>query len=120
MFAEATGDRQWIHVDTERAKRELPDGRTIAHGNLILSLIPLLSEQIKRVVGIDQAINYGFNRVRFVQPVNVGDAIRITEKVLAFEPAGENSVRVRSGIEIAKKGADGIVCAVEEITLYRS
>lgn len=117
-FADATEDHQWIHVDRERAQRELPEGRTIAHGNLILSLIPLLSSGIKQVSGIDQAINYGFDRIRFIRPVHSGDAIRIREALISAEEGANGSVRVRSRIEIEKSGSESPVAIVEEITLY--
>src|ERR1700719_4991091 len=65
-FADATGDHQWIHVDVERAKREMPNGKTIAHGYLTLSLIPLLAQSVARVKGRSRSINYGSNKVRFL------------------------------------------------------
>jgi acyl dehydratase len=74
-FAEATGDHQWIHVDTERAKGG-PFGTTIAHGFLTLSLLPLLVGQTYRVEGTKMGVNYGFNRVRFTSPVPVGSKVR--------------------------------------------
>jgi acyl dehydratase len=76
LFAEATGDRQWIHVDVERARRESPFGGPIAHGFLTLSLLPMLFGQSVRVVGAVMGINYGLNRVRFTAPVPVGSAVR--------------------------------------------
>ena len=76
-FADATGDHQWIHVDPERAAAG-PFGATIAHGYLTLSLIPILTQQIYSVQGVSAGINYGLNRVRFIQPVPVGSRIRST------------------------------------------
>ncbi len=75
-FAEATGDRQWIHVDPERARRESPYRATIAHGYLTLSLIPHLIESCIRIDGIAMAINYGLDRVRLPAPVVVGSRLR--------------------------------------------
>src|SRR3954449_8741760 len=72
QFAEATGDHQWIHVDVERAKTEMPGGRTIAHGYLTLSLLPRLGETIYRIRNTSRAINYGANKVRFTAPVPSG------------------------------------------------
>ena len=69
LFAEATGDHQWIHIDVERASREMPGGKTIAHGFLTLSLLPRLSPMIYRVVKRSRSINYGTNKVRFTAPV---------------------------------------------------
>ena len=76
-FAEATGDRQWIHVDVERARRESPYGATIAHGFLSLSLMSqFLREAIELPASVKQTINYGLNRVRFPAPVSAGENIR--------------------------------------------
>jgi len=73
-FADATGDHQWIHVDVERAKTEMPNGQTIAHGFLTLSLVPLLSAQTLTVNKRSRGINYGSNKVRFTNMVRVGQA----------------------------------------------
>ena len=70
-FAEATGDHQWIHVDVERAKREMPGGKTIAHGYLTLSLLPRLSHGIYTIRRRSRGINYGSNKVRFTAPVTM-------------------------------------------------
>src|SRR3954466_8381404 len=71
-FADATGDHQWIHVDVERAKREMPGGKTIAHGYLTLSLIAGLAHQTHDIRHRSRGINYGSDRVRFTAPVQVG------------------------------------------------
>ncbi|MGI8939261.1 MAG: MaoC family dehydratase [Iamia sp.] len=76
-FAEATGDHQWIHVDVERAKAESPFGGPIAHGYLTLSLGPTLAPQIMAVEGINMAVNYGCEKVRFPSPVPVGAKLRL-------------------------------------------
>ena len=76
-FAEATGDHQWIHVDVERAKREMPGGKTIAHGYLTLSLLPRLSHAIYTIRKRSRGINYGSNRVRFTSPVPAGARVRL-------------------------------------------
>jgi len=77
FFADATGDRQWIHIDTERARAEMPQGKTIAHGFLTLSLLSLLVKEAVLVKGnFTHGINYGFNRVRFANPVPVDSHIR--------------------------------------------
>ncbi len=75
-FAETTEDRQWIHLDAERAERESPFRATIAHGFLTLSLISHLMKQAVEIRGLRMAINYGLNRVRFTSPVVVGARIR--------------------------------------------
>ena len=77
LFAEATGDHQWIHVDPERAKAESPFGGPIAHGYLTLSLGPVLAPQIMRVEGIKMGVNYGAGKVRFPAPVPVGAKLRL-------------------------------------------
>jgi len=84
MFADATGDHQWIHVDVERAKKEMPGGKTIAHGFLTLSLLPRLTTS--RVRKSSRGINYGSNRVRFTNPVQVGSRVRLSQKLKAVEP----------------------------------
>lgn len=78
-FARATGDMNWIHVDVERAKREMPGGKTIAHGFLTLSLIPRLSKTVYHIQQRAKGFNYGSNRVRFTAPVPVGSRVRLTE-----------------------------------------
>jgi len=75
-FAEATGDHQWIHVDVERAKREMPGGKTIAHGYLTLSLVPRMASSLVEVTKRSRGINYGSNKVRFTSPVPAGARIR--------------------------------------------
>ncbi|MEO0998952.1 MAG: MaoC family dehydratase, partial [Pseudomonadota bacterium] len=75
-FAEATGDRQWIHVDPERAAAELPDGRTIAHGYLTLALIPALTGDFVEMQNLERVINFGCNKVRFYTAVNTGGRVR--------------------------------------------
>ena len=86
LFAEATGDHQWIHIDVERASREMPGGKTIAHGFLTLSLLPRLSPMIYRVVKRSRSINYGTNKVRFTGPVPAGSRVRLHLTVKAVEP----------------------------------
>ena len=76
-FAQVTGDRQWIHVDVERARREAPGGHTVAHGFLTLSLLPRLQQSIYRIVHRSRGVNYGLDRVRFVSPVAAGARIRL-------------------------------------------
>src|SRR3954466_12581165 len=82
--AEATGDHQWIHVDVERATREI--GGPIAHGYLTLSLIPYLAMQTVSVEGVTRGINYGSNKVRFMHPVKVGKRVRLRQKLAKVQP----------------------------------
>ena len=86
-FANATGDRQWIHVDPERASREAPGGKTIAHGFLTLSLIPMLGAKTDgpKIEGIKMGVNYGGNKVRFLAPVRSGKRVRSHVKLLELD-----------------------------------
>jgi acyl dehydratase len=92
-FADATGDHQWIHVDVERAKREMPGGTTIAHGFLTLSLIAGLAHQTHEIHGRSRGINYGSDRVRFTSPVPSGSRVRLHQKLLKVEEI-EGGVRM--------------------------
>src|SRR5215469_18476501 len=99
-FAEATGDHQWIHVDVERAKKEMPGGKTIAHGYLTLSLIPMLSHQISHINDVKRGINYGCNRVRFTSPVPAGARVRARSKLLAADPMDGGGVRLTNQVTV--------------------
>jgi acyl dehydratase len=113
-FAEATGDHQWIHVDVERATKEL--GAPIAHGYLTLSLLPMLSAQIMRVENVTRGINFGCNKVRFTNMVPVGSRVRLRQKCLNVEArAGGKQVTMESTIEIEGKDRPGAV--VEAISI---
>lgn len=84
-FAEATGDRQWIHVDVERARRELAGGSTIAHGYLLLALLPRLEKMIWTIELRSRGLNYGLDRVRFVSPVQAGVRVRLHQTLRRAE-----------------------------------
>jgi acyl dehydratase len=84
-FADATGDHQWIHVDVERAKREMPGGKTIAHGFLTLSLLAGMAHQIYEIHKRSRGINYGSNKVRFTAPVSVGSRVRLCQTLKNVE-----------------------------------
>jgi len=86
LFAEATGDHQWIHVDPERAKKESPFGGPIAHGYLTLSLLPMLVPQIVEITGFRMGVNYGTDKVRFPSPVPVGSRVRAGAVLDSAEP----------------------------------
>ncbi|HEV2784276.1 MAG TPA: MaoC family dehydratase [Actinophytocola sp.] len=115
LFADATGDHQWIHVDTERAATG-PFGGTIAHGYLTLSLIPMLAQQIYRVDNLKMGINYGSNKVRFPATVPVGSRIRAGSELIDVVPAklGTQFI-VRTTVEI--EGNDKPACVAETIVL---
>jgi acyl dehydratase len=113
-FAEATGDFQWIHVDVERANREL--GGPIAHGYLTLSLIPFLSRSVVEVAGVARALNYGSDKVRFVNTVKVGKRIRLRARLLSAElKSGGLQAKYENTIEI--EGETKPACVAETLTL---
>jgi acyl dehydratase len=118
QFAACTGDRQWIHVDVERARRESPFGTPIAHGYLILALLPQFQFAIGMVPpGIDTALNYGLDRVRFLAPVKTGARIRNRLELLMAEDKGGGRVLIttRNTIEIA--GQDKPAMIAETLAL---
>ena len=111
-FAEASGDHQWIHVDVERATKEL--GAPIAHGYLTLSLLPMLAAQIMRVEGVQRGINFGCNKVRFTNMVPVGSRVRLRQKCMKVEDrAGGKQITMESTIEI--DGKERPACVAESI-----
>lgn len=117
QFAEATADHQWIHVDTERAARELPDGKTIAHGYLTLALIPALTGNFVEVKNLTRAINFGLNKVRFYTPLPSGSRVRARATVIqARRRAGALLLtsEVRIEIENERKPA----CVAETLGMY--
>ena len=117
QFAEATADYQWIHVDTERAARELPDGKTIAHGYLTLALIPALTAKFVRVDNVARAINFGMNKVRFYTPVPAGARVRARAKVLqARRRAG--ALLLTSEVRIEVEGERKPACVAETLGMY--
>jgi len=93
-FAEATGDHQWLHVDTERAGREMPDGKTIAHGFLVLSLIPGMAADLGDVDHLNNTINYGLNKVRFTAMVQVESRVRLRQTLKSAEKLKDGSVHL--------------------------
>ncbi|MBS0643454.1 MAG: MaoC family dehydratase [Acetobacteraceae bacterium] len=115
-FADATGDHQWIHVDIERAKKEMPNGQTIAHGFLTLSLLPRLMAGIYKVRKTSRGINYGSNKVRFTSPVPAGSRVRLHQAVKAVEDI-KGGVRVISDCTIELEGADKPAVVAEFISL---
>ena len=117
QFAESTADHQWIHVDTERAARELPQGKTIAHGYLTLALIPALTGKFVEVKNLTRAINFGLNKVRFYTPLLSGSRVRARATVLqARRRAGALLLtsEVRIEIEDERKPA----CVAETLGMY--
>jgi len=92
-FAEVTGDRQWIHVDVERATREI--GGTIAHGFLTVSMLSAMTYTVMAVEDSSRGVNYGFNKLRFISPVPAGSRVRLHEVLTACEPKGDGLALTR-------------------------
>jgi len=116
LFADATGDHQWIHVDPERAAKG-PFGKTIAHGYLTLSLASFFLPQIVEVRGISMGVNYGLDKVRFPAPVPAGSRVRAgAELVKAEEVKGGVQATIRVTIQV--EGADRPSCIADTISRY--
>jgi len=118
QFAEATEDRQWIHLDRERAEKESPFGTTIAHGFLTLSLISRFMKDVIQVrSGVGMAINYGLNRVRFPAPVRVGSKIRARATLLSVKEVSGAYEAVFS-VTVENEGGEKPCCVAESIVRY--
>jgi acyl dehydratase len=114
LFADATGDHQWIHVDVERANRESPFGGPIAHGYLTLSLLIPMWSQVLSVPDAKMAVNYGLNKVRFPAPVPVGSKLRLTATLADVEEIrGGYQLTVAAVIE--REGGEKPVCIAEPV-----
>ncbi len=105
-FADATGDHQWIHVDVERARREMPGGTTIAHGYLTLSLVPRLAATLLQVTKRSRGVNYGSNKVRFTGPVPAGSRVRLRQRIVNAEEVPGNGVRMTSEMTVEVEGQE--------------
>jgi len=116
LFADATGDHQWIHVDPERAASG-PFGGTIAHGLFTLSLLPVFLHQLYEVEGISMAVNYGLDKVRFPAPVPVGSRVRATSRIDAVEKL-ENAAQGTLTTTIEVEGSERPACVVTSIVRY--
>ncbi|OOG40980.1 MaoC family dehydratase [Polaromonas sp. A23] len=114
LFAEATGDHQWIHVDPEKA-RGGPFGGPIAHGFLTLSLLPKFFESSFEIVQSRMGVNYGLNKVRFVAPVPVGSRLRARMKLLACQPIENDGVQMTWEVTVEREGAAKPVCVAESL-----
>lgn len=115
-FAEATGDHQWIHVDEARAK-EGPFGSTIAHGFLTLSLLPALLAEVYRVDGVRMGINYGLNRVRFINPVRVGSSVRAVMTVAEVDQQADY-VQVTAKAVVEIQGIEKPAAVAETVSRF--
>ncbi len=114
LFAEATGDHQWIHVDPERAKNG-PFGAPIAHGYLTLSLLPLLFATAMKIENTRMGVNYGLNKVRFITPVPVGSRVRAHLKLLASDPIPGDGVQQTWEVTVELEGAPKPACVAESL-----
>lgn len=117
LFAQATGDHQWIHVDVEKA-RNGPFGAPIAHGFLTLSLIPKFVESALKIVETRMGVNYGLNKVRFTAPVPVGSRLRAHMKLLKSEPLDKGGAQMTWEIAIEREGSDKPVCIAESLARH--
>jgi acyl dehydratase len=118
LFADATGDHQWIHVDIERAKNG-PFGGPIAHGYLTLSLLPTLLDEIMEVSSVAMLVNYGLNKLRFPAPVPVGSKVRAGASVAEVEDVA-GGVQVILAVTFEVEGATKPVCVAEVVFRYYS
>jgi acyl dehydratase len=115
LFADATGDHQWIHVDVERCRRESPFGSTIAHGFLTLSLLPLMMSSSIRMSDVKMAVNYGLNKVRFMAPVPVGSRVRGRIRLISVDDIS-GGAQMLWEVTMEREGGDKPVCVAESIS----
>lgn len=116
LFADATGDHQWIHVDPEKAAAG-PFGTTIAHGYLTLSLLPVLVPQLMRVDNVKMGINYGVNKVRFPATVPVGSRLRATATIAEVTEVS-GGVQLTTTVTVERDGGDKPVCVAETVSRF--
>ena len=116
LFADATDDHQWIHVDPERAANG-PFGGTIAHGLLTLSLLPHFTHQLYTVDNVAMAINYGYNKVRFITPVRVGSKIRARAEIAKVDQLG-GAVQATVTVTVEIEGSDKPAAVAESIVRF--
>lgn len=117
LFADATGDHQWIHVDPDRAAAG-PFGKTIAHGYLTLSLVNLFLPQILDVRGISMGVNYGSDKLRFPAPVPVGSRVRGRGELIEVEETKDGGVQAKIRVTVEIEGGTRPACVVETISRY--
>ncbi|WP_137123631.1 MaoC family dehydratase [Roseomonas sp. HF4] len=117
-FAEVTGDHQWIHVDVARARAEMPGGKTIAHGYLLLSLLPKLGAGVYRLAWPSRTLNYGSDKVRIVNPVQAGARVRLRQALVAVDDGanGTHRITVRQTMEIEGQEKPALVADTIRMT----
>jgi acyl dehydratase len=117
LFAQATGDHQWIHTDVDRA-RAGPFGTTIAHGFLTLSLVPLFFQRTIQIREARMAINYGLNKVRYITPVPVGSRLRARLHPLSCDGIDKEGVQVAWKVTVEREGSERPVCVAEWLSRH--
>ena len=117
LFAQATGDHQWIHVDPERA-RAGPFGAPIAHGFLTLSLLPKFFESSFEIRQTRMGVNYGLNKVRFTAPVPVGSRLRARMTLLQAKPIDNQGMQMTWSVAVEREGSDKSVCVAESLARH--
>jgi acyl dehydratase len=117
-FAEATCDEQWIHLDLERAEKELPGGRTLAHGLLSLSLAPMFIRSVMGLKGLKNTVNYGADRIRYLSPVPAGSRIRGRTTITEAENVPPDGLRVNYHMVIEIEGGQRPACVADLIALH--
>lgn len=117
MFAEATGDHQWLHVDPERSANG-PFGRTIAHGFLTLSLVNMALPELFMPDNLDWGVNYGVDRVRFPAPVPVGSRIRIHGEILDAQDLGDRMIQTKVRLTVEIEGSAKPACVADTLQRY--
>jgi acyl dehydratase len=117
-FADATGDHQWIHVDVDRAKNEMPGGKCIAHGFLTLSLIPQLMYEMVKVEKLQQGINYGSNKLRFTNMVPAGSRVRLGMTIKEINDISGNGIQMITEARMEIDGQERPALVSESITAY--
>jgi acyl dehydratase len=115
QFAEVSGDDQWIHVDTERAKTESPFGTTVAHGNLTLSMIDGFRSGLMESSGFKMGVNYGWNKVRFPAPVPAGSRIRASIETLSVDEIGGGWYQIAQKWTVEVEGNEKPACVAESV-----
>ena len=118
LFADATGDHQWIHVDPERAAAESPFGGPVAHGFLTLSLFIPMWSQVLAVTDVKMAVNYGLNKVRFPAPVPAGSRVRLTATLAGAEGIKGGGVQAAVDVVMQLEGSDKPVCVAQMVHRY--
>lgn len=118
-FAELTGDQQWVHTDTEKAKKWLPDGRIIAHGYLTLSLLSNLLYGLVEIKGIQSFVNYGMNKLRFIHPVSVDSRVRLKAELKEATKTDNSTIQILLHCTMEIEGKDKPAFVAELIALIQ-